>query len=75
MSNVEKVNKVIIDQLGVAPDEIKAESRIVEDLGADSLDVVELVMLLEEEFGTEIPDESAEGLTTVQSIYDYVEQI
>jgi len=73
MSSIEeRVKKVVIEQLGVKEDEVKGTSRFVEDLGADSLDTVELVMALEEEFETEIPDEDAEKLTTVQESIDYI---
>ena len=72
MSNIEeRVKKIIVEQLGVK-EEVKAEASIVDDLGADSLDTVELVMALEEEFDTEIPDEEAEKITTVQSAIDYI---
>ena len=73
MSNIEdRVKKIIIEQLGVKEDEVKSEASFVDDLGADSLDTVELVMGLEEEFDTEIPDEEAEKITTVQQAIDYV---
>lgn len=73
MSNIEeRVKKIIVEQLGVKPEEVKNESSFVEDLGADSLDTVELVMALEEEFETEIPDEEAEKISTVQAAIDYV---
>jgi acyl carrier protein len=73
MSSIEdRVKKIIIEQLGVKEDEVKSEASFVDDLGADSLDTVELVMALEEEFDTEIPDEEAEKITTVQSAVDYV---
>lgn len=73
MSNVEqKVKEIVAEQLGVAADEVKNESSFQDDLGADSLDIVELVMALEEAFGCEIPDEDAEKLTTVQAAIDYV---
>ena len=73
MSSVEeRVAKIVVEQLGVKEDEVKPESSFVDDLGADSLDTVELVMALEEEFGTEIPDEEAEKITTVQLAIDYV---
>ncbi len=73
MSNVEdRVKKIVCEQLGVKEDEVKNESSFVEDLGADSLDTVELVMALEEEFETEIPDEEAEKITTVQLAVDYI---
>ena len=72
MENVEqRVKKIIAEQLGVNEGEIKIESSFVDDLGADSLDTVELVMALEEEFGIEIPDEDAEKITTVQNAVDY----
>ncbi|WP_026317972.1 acyl carrier protein [Algicola sagamiensis] len=73
MSNIEeRVAKIIVEQLGVKEDEVKAEASFVEDLGADSLDTVELVMALEEEFDTDIPDEEAEKITTVQAAVDYI---
>jgi len=73
MENVEqRVRKIVAEQLGVNESEIKNASRFVDDLGADSLDTVELVMALEEEFETEIPDEDAEKITTVQQAIDYV---
>ncbi|CAM4122938.1 acyl carrier protein [Aliivibrio sp. S4TY2] len=73
MSNLEeRVKKIIIEQLGVDEAEVKNEASFVDDLGADSLDTVELVMALEEEFDTEIPDEEAEKITTVQAAIDYV---
>ncbi|MCC6610088.1 MAG: acyl carrier protein [Burkholderiales bacterium] len=73
MENVEqRVKKIVAEQLGVNESEIKNESRFVDDLGADSLDTVELVMALEEEFETEIPDEEAEKITTVQQAIDYI---
>ncbi|EAT13330.1 acyl carrier protein [Bermanella marisrubri] len=73
MSSIEeRVKKVVCEQLGVKEEEAKGTARFVEDLGADSLDTVELVMALEEEFETEIPDEDAEKLTTVQEAIDYI---
>ncbi len=73
MSSVEdQVRAIIAEQLGVKTDEIKNDALFVDDLGADSLDTVELVMALEEEFETEIPDEEAEKITTVQNAIDYV---
>ncbi|MBI6882905.1 acyl carrier protein [Pseudomonas putida] len=68
----ERVKKIVAEQLGVKPDEVNTSSNFIEDLGADSLDTVELVMALEEEFETEIPDEEAERITTVQAAVDYV---
>ena len=73
MSTLDKVKEVIIDKLGVEEDKIESSSSFVDDLGADSLDTVELIMQLEEEFGIEIPDEDAEKMTTVQSAVDYIE--
>ena len=73
MSNIEdRVSKIVAEQLGVKEEEVKAEASFVDDLGADSLDTVELVMALEEEFETEIPDEDAEKITTVQLAIDYI---
>tara|TARA_B100001013_G_C24561179_1_gene422547 strand:+ start:275 stop:511 length:237 start_codon:yes stop_codon:yes gene_type:complete len=73
MSDIdERVKNIIVKQLGVKEEEIKNESKFVEDLGADSLDTVELVMALEEEFDTEIPDEEAEKITSVQQAIDYI---
>jgi acyl carrier protein len=73
MSNIEqRVKKIVAEQLGVNESEVKNESSFVNDLGADSLDTVELVMALEEEFECEIPDEAAEKITTVQQAIDYV---
>lgn len=73
MSSIEeRVKKIVAEQLGVKEDEVKPASSFVEDLGADSLDTVELVMALEEEFETEIPDEEAEKITTVQLAIDYI---
>lgn len=69
----ERVKKIIAEQLGVNEGEITNESSFVDDLGADSLDTVELVMALEEEFSTEIPDEEAEKITTVQQAIDYIQ--
>ncbi len=73
MSTLDKVKGVIIDKLGVEEDKIVSEASFVDDLGADSLDTVELIMQLEEEFGIEIPDEDAEKMTTVKSVVDYIE--
>lgn len=68
----DKVNAIIVEQLGVKSEDVKSEASFIDDLGADSLDTVELVMALEEEFDTEIPDEEAEKIKTVQDVYDYV---
>jgi len=68
----QRIKKIVAEQLGVKEDEIKNESSFVNDLGADSLDTVELVMALEEEFECEIPDEQAEKINTVQEAIDYV---
>ena len=73
MSIEERVKKIIVEQLGVKEEEVKSEASFIEDLGADSLDTVELVMAFEEEFDIEIPDEEAEKITTVQSAIDYVQ--
>ena len=73
MDNIEqRVRKIVAEQLGVNEADIKNESSFVDDLGADSLDTVELVMALEDEFGTEIPDEEPEKITSVQQAIDYV---
>ena len=72
MSVEERVKKIVSDQLGKDVEEIQSDSSFVDDLGADSLDTVELVMALEEEFETEIPDEDAEKITSVQEAIDYV---
>lgn len=67
-----RVKKIVVEQLGVKEDEVKTESSFVEDLGADSLDTVELVMALEEEFETEIPDEDAEKIVTIKDAVNYI---
>ena len=73
MENIEqRVKKIVAEQLGVNEADVKNESYFVNDMGADSLDTVELVMALEEEFETEIPDEEAEKITTVQQAVDYI---
>ncbi|WP_092485368.1 acyl carrier protein [Candidatus Ichthyocystis hellenicum] len=73
MENVEqRIKKIVAEQLGVNPDDVKNESAFVKDLGADSLDTVELVMALEDEFGCEISDEDAEKILTVQQAIEYV---
>lgn len=68
----ERVKKIVTEQLGVSADQIKNADSFVDDLGADSLDTVELVMALEEEFEREIPDEDAENITTIQEAIDYI---
>ena len=74
MSSVaDKVKKIVVEQLGVSEDQVTPEAKFIEDLGADSLDQVELVMALEEEFGSDIPDEDAEKLTTVGDAIKYFE--
>ena len=74
MSTIEeRVKKIIVEQLGVKPEEVTNNASFVEDLGADSLDTVELVMALEEEFETEIPDDEAEKITTVQAAIDFIQ--
>jgi acyl carrier protein len=73
MSVENKIKKIIVDQLGVEADEVKNEASFMDDLGADSLDTVEMVMAFEDEFGVEIPDEDAEKIKTVQDAISYVE--
>jgi acyl carrier protein len=73
MSSIEeRVKKIVVDRLGVKEEDVKPNSSFVDDLGADSLDTVELVMALEEEFECEIPDEEAEKITSVQQAIDYI---
>jgi len=74
-SVAERVREIIVEQLGVNAEQVVPEAKFVEDLGADSLDTVELVMALEEEFGAEIPDEEAEKLTTVGEAIAYIENL
>lgn len=74
MSTENKVKKIIVDQLGVSEDEVTSEASFVDDLGADSLDTVEMVMAFEEEFSIEIPDEDAEQIKLVQNAIDYIEK-
>lgn len=69
-----RVKKIVVEQLGVKEEEITSQASFVDDLGADSLDTVELVMALEEEFGTEIPDEDAEKIVTVKNAVEYIMQ-
>ena len=73
MNTYDKVVKVVVDQLGVKDEEVKTSAKFVEDLGADSLDTVELVMTLEEAFGIEIPDEDAEKAKTVGDVVNYID--
>ncbi len=74
MSVENRVRKIIVDQLGVGDEEVKSEASFVDDLGADSLDTVEMVMAFEEEFNIEIPDEDAEKIKSVQDAVDYIEK-
>ncbi len=70
----DKVKEIIVDQLGVEEDEVTPESSFIDDLGADSLDIVELIMALEEEFGLEIPDDEAEKISTVNDAVEYIRE-
>ena len=70
----EKVRDIVVEQLGVEADEVTIDSTFIDDLGADSLDIVELIMAFEEEFGIEIPDEAAEKIKTVQDVVTYIDQ-
>jgi len=74
MSTESRVKKIIVEQLGVSEDEVKPEASFIDDLGADSLDIVEMVMAFEEEFSIEIPDEDAEKIKTVQDSVAYIEK-
>jgi acyl carrier protein len=74
MALEDKVKEIIVEQLGVNADQVTAEASFIEDLGADSLDTVELVMAFEEEFGAEIPDEDAEKLTSVGAVLSYLKE-
>ncbi len=74
MATTEKVKEIIAEQLGVKKEEVTNDAKFIDDLGADSLDTVELVMALEEEFGVEIPDEDAEKMATVGEAIKYIEQ-
>ncbi len=74
MNVEEKIKNIIVEQLGVSPDAVVPEASFIDDLGADSLDLVELVMVLEEEFGQEIPDEDAGKIQTVQDASNYIKE-
>ena len=74
MAIQDKITEIIVEQLGVKPEEVTSEASFVDDLGADSLDTVELVMALEEEFGIEIPDEDAEKIRKVKDVFDYIDK-
>ena len=74
MALEDKVRDLIVDQLGVSPDEVTVKASFIDDLGADSLDTVELIMAFEEEFGIEIPDEDAEKMSTVGDAIKYLEE-
>ncbi len=71
----QRVKNIIVEQLGVKPEQVTPEAKFIEDLGADSLDTVELVMALEEEFGNEIPDEQAEKLQSVGDVIKYIDEL
>jgi acyl carrier protein len=73
-TTAEKVKEIVVNQLGVSPDQATPEAKFIEDLGADSLDQVELIMALEEEFGADIPDEDAEKLSSVGDAIKYIEE-
>jgi acyl carrier protein len=70
----DRVKKIVVEHLGVEQDKVTEDASFIDDLGADSLDIVELVMAFEEEFGVEIPDDAAEKITTVKDAIDYIEQ-
>ena len=74
MATFDKVRDIVVEQLGVEADEVAIESKFIDDLGADSLDIVELIMAFEEEFNIEIPDEAAEKIKTVQDVVTYIDQ-
>jgi acyl carrier protein len=71
----QKVKDIVVEQLNVTPDQVSVDSKFIDDLGADSLDTVELVMAFEEEFGIEVPDEEAEKLTAVSDVIAYIEKV
>lgn len=73
MADFDKVKEIIVEQLGVDPEQVTENASFVNDLGADSLDTVELIMAFEEEFGVEIPDDEAEKIKTVKDVLDYIE--
>lgn len=75
MEIFDEIKEVVVEQLSVSPEAVKLESKIMEDLGADSLDIVELVMALEEKFEVEIPDSEAEKLVTIQNVVDYINSL
>lgn len=74
MSTFDKVKNIVVEQLGVEADDVNINSTFIDDLGADSLDIVELIMAFEEEFSIEIPDEAAEKIKTVQDVVTYIDQ-
>ena len=74
MATFDKVRDIVVEQLSVDPDDVAVESTFIDDLGADSLDIVELIMAFEEEFGIEIPDSVAEKIKTVQDVITFIEQ-
>ena len=74
MATFDKVRDIVVEQLGSEADEVTLESTFIDDLGADSLDIVELIMAFEEEFNVEIPDEAAEKINTVQDVVNYIDQ-
>ena len=74
MGTFDKVKKIVVDQLGVNEADVQIDSTFIDDLGADSLDIVELIMAFEEEFNVEIPDEAAEKIKTVQDVVNYIDQ-
>ena len=74
MATFDKVRDIVVEQLSVDPDDVAVESTFIDDLGADSLDIVELIMAFEEEFGIEIPDSAAEKIKTVQDVITFIDQ-